>query len=62
MSASKYSSVGWNYVPLSVREGDWRKKAGLWLLIRREEVALFIAPWLRGVVADIRRRRFEEDV
>lgn len=37
-----------NHVPLSVREGNRRKKFGWWLEGRREALAVRLAPWLAG--------------
>lgn len=36
------------YVPLSVRHGNRRKRFGWRIQIRREALALRLAPWLRG--------------
>lgn len=38
-----------NHVPLSVRNGGWRLRLDWWWRGRREEVALWLAPWFRFV-------------
>lgn len=37
-----------SYVPLSVREGGWRKKVGWEIKEARHRLALKIAPWFAG--------------
>jgi hypothetical protein len=48
--AIKDDVQGWlaNYEPLSVRHGNRRKRLGWRIKGWRENVALWLAPWLRG--------------
>lgn len=44
---ARVAPVGERFVPLSVREGGWRKRFGWRVKGAREAVALALAPWLR---------------
>lgn len=46
-----------DYVPLSVREGDWRKKTVWWLKEQRQRLALWLAPWLRSLATETPPKR-----
>lgn len=41
------------HVPLSVRTGNRRKRFAWWRSTQRENLALRLAPWLRGAERDV---------